>query len=273
MSQLSPSPPRRDGRARRAIDAAERLEESVLRLQYAFLALIPALCGERRIHAEHRRQPRVILARDRGIRRGGQPADRRRRQRDRLRHLRRVEPQQPRRRHRGGEHRAVAAVKAARAEAWRDRLADAPGGLVAADDRCQHRLAAAAVAFGDRQRDRGQRRAGMDDVAQVAVVGCGGIAHHGIRLRGIGDRDARIGIEPQRCVGPAAAFARQVADDPRGGKLRPRRGTGDRAGDDHRRVVDCLRRQIGHGDAGKEIGQLAGNGHRASLLLRSRNAM
>ena len=160
-------------------------------------------------------------------------------------------------------------MKATRAEPRRDRLADPAGGLITADNRSQYRLAADTVAFSQRQRNRGERRAGMNDVAKVAVIRRSGVAHHRIRLRGIGNRHAGAGIEPQRRLRPTAALARQLADDCRGGKLRSRRCAGDGAGDKHRRMVERLRRQIGHRYASEEVGQLPGNGHRTFLRFIS----
>ena len=40
-------------------------------------------------------------------------------------------------------------------------------------------------------------------------------------------------------------------------------GAGDRAGDQHRRVVERLRRQVGSGGSGNKFGEFAGDGHRA----------
>jgi hypothetical protein len=59
----------------------------------------------------------MVFARDAGVGRGGEPADRGRRQGDRLRCTRRVEVQQPRRGDRGGKDRGMAAVEAALAKA------------------------------------------------------------------------------------------------------------------------------------------------------------
>ncbi len=101
---------------------------------------------------------------------GGQTADEVADKRDRLRHLRCIEPQQLPGGNRGGEDRDEAAVKPAAAKAGGDRLADPPRRLVAQHDRRQHLLAAGAGALGDGERRRGQRRAGMDDLAQIAVV-------------------------------------------------------------------------------------------------------
>ena len=159
---------------------------------------------------EHRREPGVVFAGDAGIGRRREPADRGRRQCDRLRRLRRVEMQQPRRGNRGGEDRDEAAVKALAAKARRDRFADPPRRLVAEHDRGQHLFAAGAAALGDRQARRGQGCAGMDDVAQIAVVAGRGVAHHRVDLRRVGERKFRAVVEPDRGVGPPAALARQA---------------------------------------------------------------
>jgi hypothetical protein len=53
-----------------------------------------------------------------------------------------------------------------------------------------------------------------------------------------------------------------AANDPGRLDLGPRSGTGHRAGDQHFRMVDCLRGQVFIGLADHELGQLAGNRHR-----------
>ena len=80
------------------------------------------------------------------------------------------------------EDRARRAVKPAHPRI-RHRVDDTSGQLVAEHDRRQHVLAARAVVLGDRQRGRGQRRAAMHDVAQIAVVRGRRVAHHRVDLR------------------------------------------------------------------------------------------
>lgn len=48
---------------------------------------------------------------------------------------------------------------------------------------------------------------------------------------------------------------------------RAARRAGNGAGDQHRRMVQGLRRQVGGGGFGEKPGQSAGNRHRALLLL------
>ena len=205
----------------------------------------------------------MVFAGDAGVGRRREPADRGRRQCDRLRGLRRVEVQQPRRGNRAGEDRDEAAVKALAAKARRDRFADPPRRLIAEHDRGQYLFAAGAAALGDRQARRGQGCAGMDDVAQIAVVAGRGVAHHRVDLRRVGERKFRAVVEPDRGVGPPPALARQAADDPRRLDAGAECGAGDRAGDQHRRVVERLRRQVGSGGSGNKFGEFAGDGHRA----------
>ena len=102
----------------------------------------------------------------------------------------------------------------------------------------------------------------MDDVAQIAVVGGRGVAHHGIGLGRLGERQFGAVVEPQRGVGPAAALAGERADDRRGLDAGAQRRAGDRAGDQHRRVIERLRRQVCGRDPGQEIGEVAGDRHR-----------
>jgi len=189
------------------------------------------------------------------------------RPRDRLRQLFRIQSQQVARRDCRREHRTEAAVEAAAAKP-RDRFADAPGRFITEHHRRQHRRAIGTVAFRERQRGRGQWRAAMHDVAQVAVIGGRGIARHGIRLRCIGNRKFGAGVEPQRRLRPAAVVAGQIADDAGGLQANAAGRAGDGAGDQHRGEVERLRRQIGRGCCGQKRGQLASDGHGALVPSR-----
>ena len=202
---------RRDGAARGAVLPAIDFEKSQAGFEDPLLGPVAALCRKRRLDAEHRRQPGMILARDAGVRRRHQPADRGGRERDRLRHTRGIELQQPPGGDRAAKDRGKAAMKPAGAEAGGDRFADAPGRLVAEDDRRQHILAAGAGPLGEGERGGHERRAGMDDIAQVAVVGGRGVAHHRIDPRRLGDRQfrrPRRTIATPRAPRPARARAR-----------------------------------------------------------------
>jgi hypothetical protein len=159
-------------------------------------------------------------------------------------------------------------VKAAVAKAGRDRRADASRRLIAEDDCRQYVLAAGAAALGHGKRGRDERRAGMDDVAQIAVVGGRGVAHRGIDPRGVGHRQFGPGVEPQRGLGGAAALAGEGAQDRRGFDPRSQRRAGQGAGDQHRGMIDGLRGQIGRFGAGQELGQFTGDGHPSPPFLR-----
>ena len=98
----------------------------------------------------------------------------------------------------------------------------------------------------------------MDDVAQIAVVAGGGVAHHRVDLRRVGERQFRAVVEPHRGVGPPAALARQAADDPRRFDAGAEGGAGDRAGDQHRRMVERLRRQVAQRWFGSETRRVRG---------------
>ena len=189
----------------------------------------------------------MVFAGDAGIGRLCQPPGRGRGQRDRVGGLVRVEPQQARRRARRGENRGIRAVEAAFAKPGH-RVDDAPGSLVTDDDCRQHVFAATAVVLGRGERGRDQRRSAMHDCAQVAVVGCGGVAHHCVDLRGRDDRQFGAAIEPDRGARAAAEAACHVFDDPGGLQPAAHRRAGDRAGDQHCRMVKRLRRQFGSGD-------------------------
>ena len=138
----------------------------------------------------------MVFARHAGVGRGGEPADRGRRQGDRLSHLFAIQPQQPRGCDGGGENSDQAAVKPVSAKAWSDRLADPSGSLVAEHDRRENILAAGAGPLGHGEAGGGQRRAGMNDVAQVAVVAGGAVTHHRVYLRRIGQWQLGASIEP-----------------------------------------------------------------------------
>ena len=79
-------------------------------------------------------------------------------------------------------------MKTARAEAGCDRFPDAPRRLIAEDDRRQHVLSAGAGPLGNGECGGGEGRAGVNDIAQVAVVGSRGVTRDGIDLRGFGHR-------------------------------------------------------------------------------------
>jgi hypothetical protein len=104
----------------------------------------------------------------------------------------------------------------------------------------------------------------MDDVAQIAVVRSRRVAHHGIDLRRLGYRQFWPRIEPQRGFGDAAAFSRKVADD--GRRIDPcaERRAGERARDQHRRMIDRLGRKVGRADPSQKLGQFPGDRHRTS---------
>ena len=125
MSQLRPGRVSRRRRPRPVLPAIG-FEKSQAGFEDSLLCPVAALCRERRLDAEHRRQPGMILARGAGVRRRHQPADRGGRERDRLRHARGIELQQPPGGDRAAEDRGDAAMKPAGAETGRDRFADRP---------------------------------------------------------------------------------------------------------------------------------------------------
>ena len=182
-----------------------------------------------------------------------------------LGHLRRVETEQPPGGDRTGKDRDEAPVKAPGAEAWGDRFADAPRRFVAENDRRQHLLSPGAAALGHGERSGDEGCAGMDDVAQIAVVGRRGVARYGVDLRGIGHRQFGARIEPERSVWCPAALSDEITDDPGGPQPCAQRRAGQRAGNQHRRVLDRLRRQVGRGDLRQVPSQFAGDRHRVFL--------
>ena len=80
-------------------------------------------------------------------------------------------------------------------------------------------------------------------VADVAVVGCGGVAQTGVDACGAGSRKPG-GIEPHRGFRPAASLLREITKDAGGVDQRSRRRARERAGEDHLRVLDRARRKI-----------------------------
>ena len=97
-----------------------------------------------------------------------------------------------------------------------DRFADASGCFVAEDDCGEHIFPIGAGTLGHSERAGDEGRAGMHDVAQVAIVRGRGVAHHGIDLRGIGQRQFRARREPHGGLRAPAALASKGADDFRG---------------------------------------------------------
>jgi hypothetical protein len=83
----------------------------------------------------------------------------------------------------------------------------------------------------------------MHYVAKVAVIGSGSIAHHRIDLRGIGDRQSGAS-EPHCRIGMPTTFFCQLTYDARGFEVLAARCAGDRAGHQHRRMIDRLWRQV-----------------------------
>jgi hypothetical protein len=63
-----------------AVCASINLEETTAGFKDALFGFVPPLRGEHRLNTQHYGQPSMIFAGDTGVRRGHQPADRRRRQ-------------------------------------------------------------------------------------------------------------------------------------------------------------------------------------------------
>ena len=91
-------------------------------------------------------------------------------------------------------------------------LADPAGGLVASDDGAEYVLARGPCAFADCQTRRGESRAGVSHVTQVAVVRGGGVAEHRVDSRDLIHRQLRT-IEPDRGFRLAAALLHQLANN------------------------------------------------------------
>ena len=241
-------------------------EKPALGLENALFRPISALRCLRGSNTQHCRQPGMIFARGAGVCRGHQSADRGRREGHRLRHLRCVEAQQPAGGNSPRENSDQAAMKSTGAKAGCDRLADAPGRLVAEDDCRQHVFASRSIPLGHGERRGDECRTGMDDVAQIAVVGSRCVAHHGIDLRRLGYRQFWPCIEPQRGFGDAAAFSREVADDDRRFYACAERRAGERAGDQHRGMIDRVRREVGRADPSQKLRQFTGDRHPRSPI-------
>jgi len=109
----------------------------------------------------------------------------------------------------------------------------------------------------------------MHNIAQVAVVRRRGVAREGVDLRGIGHWQFGAGMEPQRGVWCPAALPGEITNDPGGLEPRAECRAGERAGDQHRRVLDGLRGEVGRGGPGQELSQFARDGHHVLLLAGS----
>jgi len=106
----------------------------------------------------------------------------------------------------------------------------------------------------------------MDDVAQITVVGSRRVAHHGVDLRRLGYRQFWARIEPQRGFRTPAAVSREVADDDRRFYPGTERRAGECAGDQHRRMIDRLRREVGWADPSQKLRQFTGDRHPRSSI-------
>ena len=197
--------------------SAVRGEKAARHLEHVLLGHEPLVRGERRMDAEHRREPRVILARHAGVGGDHQAADRGRGERDRLRHLCLRQLEERPGRDRAAEDRGDRAVEAALAAPRGQRLVDAPRDLVAEHHRREHVAAARAGPL--RHRDRGRRddRADVRDAAQVAVVRGRGVAHHRVHPRRVRDGQPAPAVEPEgrllRASRAPLASSRMIRED------------------------------------------------------------
>ena len=158
-------------------------------------------------------------------------------------------------------------MKALAAKTGRNGFPNAARRLVAEDNRGYNLLATGARALRHGKRSGGQRGASVDDIPQVAVIGGRRVTHHRIDPGGIDDRQLGSSIKPNRGVGLPAALADEILHDRGGRNSGPAGGTGNRARDQHGRVINGLRGEIGIRGPGEKLGQCMGNGHEKFLLM------
>ncbi len=165
---------------------------------------------------------------------------------NRLSHLRRIEVHEPAGGDSTGKDRDETAVKTARAEAGCDRFADAPRRLIAEDDRCQHLLSAGAASARQR-RARSRRAACRQCTILRRSLSSEAAASLATALTCAASAIGNLGPEANQseASGLPAALPREIADDPGGLEPAAHCGAGERAGDQHRRVIERLRRDVG----------------------------
>ena len=220
--------------------ASEDVHESAAASEHVLVHRVAAAGGQCRIDTAGRRVGAHVLPGP-GVRPGGQPSHGDGDDPERVRHLLVRELQELRRRCGAGECDDLRGVHTAAPAAA--GLADPARRLVPEDHRAEQVLTRGAGALGDGEAHRGECRSFMGGVADVAVVRSRRVAEYGIDARRLGYRNLRS-IEPDRGFRLAALLLRQLTQDPRGVDDGSRRRARERAGEDHLRVLDRLRRKV-----------------------------
>ena len=104
---------------------------------------------------------------------------------------------------------------------------------------------------------RGTHRVGL----RVAVIGSRGVTQHRVDLNRAGNGEFYSRVEPHRRVRPPTPLLSHCPDDAGGLDASAIRRTGKRAGDNHRRVVQCLLGQVGDLRIGQKRRELTGHAH------------
>ena len=191
--------------------AAEDRKKTTRRFQHVFVDGVTPAGSQRGVDGAQGRVTRVVLARP-TVGADREAAHRRRGQADRVRHLLVGQPEELRGRDDPAERDDHGGVETLPVGA--ERLADPACSLVARHDRAEQVLARRAGALADRETGRGESRAGVSDVTQVAVVRSGSVAEHGVDSRDRVDRQLGT-VEPHGGFRLAATLLRQFANNAR----------------------------------------------------------
>ena len=123
------------------------------------------------------------------------------------------------------------------------RLANPSGSLVADHDGTEQVSARCAGALRHRETSGREGRTFVSGVVDIAIIRRGGVTQHGVDAGGLMHR--QLGpIEPNRRLRPAAMLLREPAEDGRRIDDRTGRGAGQRARENHLRMLTGERRQV-----------------------------